>query len=178
MLPALQTARLALRPATAADLDALHRLLTDPQVRRYLCDGQVFPREQVAGMLADAAALAPRGLGWWSIERAGSAIGLLALQPVSAAALPHVPHLAGEVEPTVALAPAHWHRGYAVEALGAAVRHAFGTLGLPRLVAMTDAPNAASQAMLARSGFVKTGETTGPAWPQWTYRLEAAGDGG
>lgn len=173
-LPILTTPRLTLRPATEADVDGLHALLIDPDVRRYLCDDQVFPRAVVAEMYAAARELAPRGLGWWVIEKHGAAIGMIALQPVNETSLAHVPHLKGEVEPTVALWPAYWGGGYATEALAAVIRHAFEMLDMPHMMAMTDAPNSASQAMLARAGFVKTGESTGPVWPTWVYRLARA----
>lgn len=172
MIPILTTKRLTLRPAADADVDGLHALLTDPDVRRYLCDDRVLPRAAVAKLFAAACDMAPRGLGWWVIEKDGAAIGMIALQPVSDAALAHVPHLKGEAEATVALWPAYWGGGYATESLAAVIRHAFETLDMPYMVAMTDAPNRASQAMLTRAGFVKTEETTGPADPTWVYRLE------
>jgi RimJ/RimL family protein N-acetyltransferase len=170
-LPILTTLRLTLRPATEADVDGIHALLADADVRRYLCDDQVFPQAVVAEMFVAASELAPRGLGWWVIEKDGAAIGMIALQPVSDAALAHVPHLKGEIEPTIALWPAHWQQGLAGEALDEAIRYAFEDLGIDHMAAMTDAPNRASQAMLTRAGFVKTGESTGPAWPTWVYRL-------
>ena len=172
MLPTLTTPRLTLRAATDADVDGIHALLADPDVRRYLCDDQLFPRAVVAAMFDESRTLAPRGLGWWVVERDGAAVGLIALQPVSDAALAHVPHLKGEIEPTIALWPRRWHQGFAGEALGEIIRYAFADLGMDHMAAMTDAPNRASQAMLTRAGFVKTGESTGPAYPTWVYRLD------
>ncbi|MEQ9641325.1 MAG: GNAT family N-acetyltransferase [Alphaproteobacteria bacterium] len=172
MIPDLFGPRLHLRAATADDIEAVHMLLIDPQVRRYLCDGEVFTHAQVAALYAEAEPHRPRELGWWIVERADDMIGMVALLPVSETAVEHVPELAGEIEPTVALWPQSWGQGFAAEALAALHAHAFDTLDLPGLVAMTDEPNSASQAMLTRAGYVKTGESTGPAWPTWTYRLD------
>ena len=50
------------------------------------------------------------------------------------------------------LAPAHQGRGYATEALRGLLGYAFGTLGLHRVVAVTDALNAPAAALLERVG--------------------------
>ena len=42
-LPTLETERLILRPWSLDDIDALHQIWTDPQVRRYLWDDEVIP---------------------------------------------------------------------------------------------------------------------------------------
>ena len=43
----IETARLCMRPFILEDVDALHAHWTDPQVRKYLWDDIVIPREQV-----------------------------------------------------------------------------------------------------------------------------------
>jgi len=169
-LPSLETARLRLTPATEADLDPLCALLWRPEVRRYLCDDIVFPREQIAGGLARSVANWGDGLGHWTIrDRAGVRLGFVELKhaPAEIAA-----ELAGQVEPGIALAPEYWGRGFAAEALRAAILHAFGTLRLPRLVGTVDEPNLDSHRLMARVGFVRTGQAPGPAYPQVIYRLE------
>ena len=42
----IETERLRLRPLTANDLEDLHLLWTDADVRKYLWDDQVISREQ------------------------------------------------------------------------------------------------------------------------------------
>ncbi|MGH6918907.1 MAG: GNAT family N-acetyltransferase [Geminicoccaceae bacterium] len=171
--PTLTTPRLALRPATEADLDALWRLLTDPHVRRYLCDDQVLTRAEVQEMLAASIAQWPAGMGFWILrDREEKLLGCIGLHPVTAGIVAHAPDLAGEIEPTIALAPDCWGCGYAAEALAAAVAHAFATLGLEQLVAVVDEPNARSHRLMLRVGFTPTGTTTtGPCYPLRTYRL-------
>jgi ribosomal-protein-alanine N-acetyltransferase len=164
-LPDLLTPRLALRPVTEDDVDALWALWTDPDVRRFLWDDAVIPRERAVATVAQARALAPRGLGLWVMaRRTGAApVGCAGLLPVGAAAT-SVPALAEAVEPVVALAPACWGEGLAIEALTAVVTHAFDTLGLSALVAVVDLPNAASHRLVARVGFVDEGEGQGPRY--------------
>jgi ribosomal-protein-alanine N-acetyltransferase len=173
MLPTLVTPRLTLRPATEADLDALWRLLTDAQVRRYLCDDRVLTRAEVQTILAEDIAHGSAGMGLWLMRgHARDLVGCVGLHPVSSEIVAHAPHLAGEVEPTIALAPDHWGRGLAAEALAAVVAYAFDTLDLERLVAVADEPNERSHLLMQRIGFTPTGTTaTGPCYPLRTWRL-------
>jgi ribosomal-protein-alanine N-acetyltransferase len=139
----LATERLRLRPVTSGDLGRLHDLLTQPEVRRYLCDDAVLSREQVEGLMGEAAALGPAGLGLWSLLTAeGTWIGILGLQPVSEGAAKAHPAFHGEVEPLVALHRQAWGKGYATEALDRAVAYAAESLGRTCLVALVDEPNA------------------------------------
>jgi len=63
-LPSLRTERLILRPWTLQDVDALHLLWTDPDVRRYLWDDVVISRERAVGAVrAHFQSVATRGIG-------------------------------------------------------------------------------------------------------------------
>lgn len=176
MLRLLHTPRLVLRPAISSDVDALWRLWRDPEVRRFLWDDRAIEHGEAAQLVEDLLALAPKGLGLWVIERVDGPeslafAGCAALIPVSTAA-EHEPAIAGMVEPLVALVPALWGRLYAAETLDALVSYAFETLALPALAGVTDIPNAASDRMLRRAGFVPYSEVDGPTYPMRTYRLE------
>lgn len=167
--PRLGSARLSLIPVTGTDLDRLHRLLTEPGVRRFLCDDAILPRETIAGLIADSLELHPSGLGLWGVEAGQAWIGCVGLQPVSGAAAAAHPDFAGEVEPLIALHAPFWKRGYAGEALGAAVAYAFGALRLPRLVALVDEPNDASRTLMGRAGFSAIATAQGPRHPLTAY---------
>ncbi len=171
MKPCLSMRRGRLRPAMADHLDGLVGLLHDEEVRRYLCDGIALPRETVAAMLAHSEQLESRGLGLWVIEdvRAGFA-GIAGLQPVSAEA-GGAPAMAGGVEPIIALSPAYWGQGLGGEALNAQIVYARGSLGLSRLVAAVDGPNARSHRLMQRHGFTVMGGTPGPANQLVLYEL-------
>jgi GNAT superfamily N-acetyltransferase len=181
MPPALATERLALRPCAPEDTSGLVALFAGPDVRRFLFDGAAPGAAEVARMLADWAALAPRGLGGWTLRPRGAVpaaeplppmLGWAALLPVGAVAR-CAPHLAGKVEPLLALAEPHRGGGLAREALSALVAHAFETLRLPGLVAVADEPNARSVRMLLATGFAPDGEAPGPAHPLRLFRLDA-----
>jgi RimJ/RimL family protein N-acetyltransferase len=169
-LPPLETPRLVLTPATEADLDPLCALLWRPEVRRYLCDNIVFPREQIAGFLRRSVSNWAHGLGRWTIpDRNRARLGFIELRYAPGEI---APELAGEVEPGIAIAPEYWGQGYASEALRAVIGYAFATLALPRLVGTVDEPNRDSHRMMTGAGFVRTGTAPGPAYLQVLYRLE------
>ena len=91
------------------------------------------------------------GSGRSASSRRRTIIGCVGLMPISVGPST-IRRCAGLVEPIVALAPASWDRGHAVEALRAArrlrVRHA-----RPReLAGATDVPNEASHRMLCAPG--------------------------
>jgi RimJ/RimL family protein N-acetyltransferase len=171
-LPALKTARLELRPATPADVDALWALWREPDVRRYLFDDQPVTRERAAEVLDHCLAAAKEGLGLWLVAHPDdpAALGCVGLTKASAA-VEYDASLAGAVEPIASFSPSVWGRGYAHEALSAVIAYAFRDLGLDKLTGINDAPNEASDRMMKRLGFRITGEIDGPRHRLRTYVL-------
>jgi RimJ/RimL family protein N-acetyltransferase len=171
VLPDLSTPRLTLRSACASDLDALRQLWDDAAVRRFLFDDTEVTHERARTVLDGALAVADRGLGlWWIESRDDGRVGCIGLVPTMLAQ--YEPTVAGLAEPIVALAPVHWHRGFAVEALGIVVRYAFESLALDRIAAAADVPNVASRRMLERAGFRELGERDGPRYRMMIYLFE------
>ena len=150
---ALATERLRLRPVAAADVDALHALWADPQVRRWLWDDVVIDRATAAERVAASeASFAASGWGLWALEpRAGGALlGVAGLVEMDPAIGPEISY---------SLHPDHQGRGYATEAARAVLDHAFDALGFARMPGRTDAPNRASAHVLERLGMRFEGET-------------------
>lgn len=171
MQPVLTTQRLTLRPVVESDLDAIRQLLVLPDVRRFLCDDVILPPETVARLVARAGDFSAQGLGLWVILRGGETIGLIALHGVADILVAMIPELAGQVEPTVALAPGYWGQGLAGEALAAILNHGFASCGLQQIAALADVPNTASQRMLVRAGFDFMGEHPGLKYTLRRYVL-------
>lgn len=142
----IDTARLRLRPYRESDLDALHALWTDPQVRRYLWDDRVIERALAADVMrASIVGTAAEGFGHWAVCPAGgdALIGFCGFRRLDDGP---------EVELLYGLAPAHWRRGLATEAARAMLRFGFEHVGFARVFALTDAPNTASVAVMQRLG--------------------------
>lgn len=161
----LATARLRLRPVAARDVDALHALWTDPQVRRWLWDDVVIARETAAARVAASqASFAASGWGLWALElrsdgALAGAAGLVEIDPALGPELVYSLH------------PAHQGCGYATEASRAVLDHAFGALDLARVPGRTDAPNLASARVLERLGMRFEGETLVSGNPHVCYAI-------
>jgi ribosomal-protein-alanine N-acetyltransferase len=173
--PGFATARLYLRPATADDLDALHALWSDREVRRYLFDDEPVSRERAEEVLEAHLPEAAQGLGLWLLlaREDSRFLGCAGLYPTSFV-VEFEPALAGLLEALAALAPAAWGRGYAHEALSALLDYAFDELAQACVAGVNDAPNVASERMLRALGFELLSETPGPYYRQRSHVLTRA----
>lgn len=142
----IQTHRLRLRPLAREDVDPLHRLLTEPGVRKHLLDGGIIPREQAASFVETSiASFEAHGYGLWGVmpKDADALVGFCGFW------LFHAPP---RLELLYGLGEAHWHKGLATEAASAMIQYGFDTLSFARIEASTDAPNCASVSMMERAG--------------------------
>lgn len=141
-VPTLRTARLVLRQAVWADLEAVHRFMSDPRAMRYWSRPEHETLEETRHWLGFLVDQAPDSRDWL-IEKDGAVIG-----KAGAWALPEVGFI---------LHPDHWGQGLAQEAMGAVIGHLEAEFpGLPELTAEVDPRNTASLRLLARLGFRET----------------------
>jgi RimJ/RimL family protein N-acetyltransferase len=139
--------RVRLRLVRHGDVDAVHRLLSDMTVIRYMlfpvytrADAEAFVNEPQPAVL---------GPGRYSIERAISpvdgdvAIGLCGLV---------VDRDRDEAEAWYLLDPAQWGKGLAVEALRLLLATGFGDCGLHRIWACCVPANTASARVMEKAG--------------------------
>lgn len=145
----LHTARLTIRPVTAADIGDMHAYQSDPDVCRYLPYAP-RTREEVAGKIAQwSTALTLAGDNdYWilALERRGEpgVIGDLYF------ALKSASDATGEIG--WVLHPGHNGHGYMTEAAAAILGLAFTELSLHRVRAQLDPRNTASGALCRRLG--------------------------
>ncbi|MGN6300756.1 MAG: GNAT family N-acetyltransferase [Angustibacter sp.] len=169
--PTLSTARLRLRPVSAADADALWALHTDPRVLRYW-DGPAWTdRARVERFVRTSRQMADDGTGVrLAVDRAdGAFVGWCSLSrwnpDYRSAAI-------GYCYSTQA-----WGHGYATEAARALLTWAYDSLDLNRVQAETDTRNLASARVLEKLGFVREGTlredcvVDGDVSDSWVYGL-------
>ena len=164
--PALETARLVLRPLAETELDAVHRVSNDPQVRRYLWDDQPVSRAAVEGVISRSLeAFAEGGFGLFGVrlrDGDGELVGYCGLLHLG---------VTERVELLYAILPDWWGRGLATEAARACLRFAFEEAGLESVVAGTDPPNSASLRVIEKLGMRPVGELL-PGVPYFELKRE------
>jgi ribosomal-protein-alanine N-acetyltransferase len=170
--PALQTARLRLRPFTDADADALFALHSNAHVLRYWDSPPWTEPARAERFIATCRQLAEEGtgarlaidgvadgvfLGWcsltrWNADHRSASLGYC-------------------------LSDAAWGHGYATEAAHGLLQWAYDTLDLNRVQAEADTRNVASARVLEKLGFVREGTlredciVDGVVSDSWVYGL-------
>lgn len=144
MIPRLETQRLVLREWRADDLDTLAAFYSDEDVMKFL--GGVMERNDVWRSLASGIGhWTLRGYGTWAVERKSDAALVGRVGLINPEGWPGL-----EVGWT--LGKPYWGQGYASEAAEAALRYAFLTQPVERMISCIDPDNAASQAVAMRIG--------------------------
>jgi RimJ/RimL family protein N-acetyltransferase len=141
----LETARLVLRQVRIEDLDPFARMMSDPEVRRYL-DGRVIDRDEAwREMALWAGHWSLRGYGLWAaeVQETGTFVGRIGL---------YNPEGWPGLEVGWALAREHWGKGYATEGARAALECAFDLLGAEHVISVIHPDNARSIRVAERLG--------------------------
>jgi [ribosomal protein S5]-alanine N-acetyltransferase len=143
----LRTARLVLRRAVPDDLAAMHSVFSDPRAMTYWTHGPhesvERTREWLEAMIASPANVSDD----FVVTLDGRPIGKM-----GAWRLPEFGFI---------LAPDHWGKGFASEALIAFLDHVFARPNVDHLIADVDPRNCASLALLERHGFGEIGRAKG-----------------
>jgi RimJ/RimL family protein N-acetyltransferase len=165
----IDTPRLTLRPIAEADGPAIHRYMSDPEVTRWLPEGQLDA--EAAQAFADKhAGRHPRAVA--VIERAsGAFVGHMAYHPWFGRGT----HELGWV-----IAGQSQGRGYATEAASALMAHAFETLGCHRVIATCQPENPASWRVMEKLGMRREAHfrqclqrPSGEWWDEYFYAVLA-----
>ncbi len=170
----LLTERLRLQPMHRGDLDALHALVVQPGVRRYLFDERILSREETDRMLAASTRQhVENGIGLWGIRAHGSArlIGFVCLWPFAYEEAWGEADAAPKNELGFALDADFHERGYATEACRALIAYARERLGWDRIRASTDLCNNAATRVLWRLRFAETLVVRGRVGPLRLFEL-------
>lgn len=154
----IETARLVIRPFTAADADDLFAYLSDPEVVRFE-PYDVFTAEEAE----EEAARRETDPNFFAVElkETGRVIGNLYFAP-------------GEYEKYefgYVFNRNHWKNGYATEAADALLRNAFAQNKLHRVEAYCHPDNANSWHLLERLGFKREAHLRRDIW----FRKDATG---
>ncbi|EPY10146.1 MULTISPECIES: GNAT family N-acetyltransferase [Paenibacillus] len=139
----LETKRCTLTKLQASDYDNVRRLYVNEEVRKYL-GGAWTEEEAITGSFRRMLA-SQEGASFWIIreKQTNAFIGLISLD---------THHDGVSTEVSYELLPEWWGSGYAAETVTAVIDYAFRELGLPEVIAETQAANKASCRLLERIG--------------------------
>lgn len=177
----LETPRARLVPLGVADVEAVHALWTEPDVRRFLWDGEIITRARALEVLeAMAAHFRDRRFGLWGVcVREAASPPAVPPRPAVQGGLERRlagfagcrPWATGEPELLYGLHPAWWGQGLATEACEAVLAHVFDTLGHRLVFAAADPPNVASTRVMERLGMIFDRRTEMHGLDTVVYRL-------
>jgi ribosomal-protein-alanine N-acetyltransferase len=166
-IPVIYTDHLVLRPLEEGDVEALHRLWADPDVRRYLFDDILIPLSSATEIVHTTTEWsATTGLEFWAICRHAGAplVGFCGFRRADDTA---------EVELLYGLTAECRGQGLATEACIAALSYFWATSSCSRVYARTDPPNQKSIAVMERLGMCYLGVQHGSqSQPLVTYALD------
>jgi RimJ/RimL family protein N-acetyltransferase len=152
IIPTLETERLVLRGHRPDDFDTHALMWSDPDVTRFI-GGTPFPRDQAwVRFLRTAGMWQVMGFGFWAVEEkaSGELLGEVGFHELRRDLKPS---LEGTLEAGWAFRPAAHGKGFATEAVGAAL--GWGAENFPdkRITCLIDPDNAASLRVAGKLGF-------------------------
>ncbi|MFW7266915.1 GNAT family N-acetyltransferase [Gluconacetobacter sp. Hr-1-5] len=155
-LPTFHTRRLVVRPRVMADLHACLVMDRDPEVTRFVAGPWNDPERHAAFVRERITADFGVGLGYWSVcdrYEPHRFLGWVLLIPYDGNG--------PDIEIGWRFVRRAWGRGYATEAALPIVAHAFGTLGLGRIVAGIEPGNDGSMNVARKIGMRRSGQEAG-----------------
>ncbi|MGW7680137.1 GNAT family N-acetyltransferase [Kribbella sp. NPDC054772] len=158
----VRTGRLLLRESEAGDRAGFVDLLSSGEVRRYL--GGARSRAEVEEVVPEVPG---RRVGVFVVEGEGRFVGVVSFGRRELSRPGHVRAEGGEIEVSYTFLPEFWGRGYATEAVGAALRWVADVLPGDPVVLCTQAANERSVRLAARLGFVEVQRFTEFEAEQW-----------
>ena len=141
---AIETNRLRLRMLRASDVDNLAVMFSDPDVMRYVGNGQPSDRSEAERAYTSIIAhWQQHGFGRWATEdkRTGEFVGYGGLRS-----------LFGTPEVVYHLVRKHWGRGYATEMASAFIKYGIEEKGFEKFVAICKPGNSASIHVMEKLG--------------------------
>ncbi len=151
LIPTLETARLRLREYRLEDYPACAAMWADPYVTRFIGGRPLTPEEAWARLLRYMGHWWLLGFGYWVLEEraTGAFVGELGFA-----------HWKREIDPPIEVPEAGWvlassshGRGYATEALQAALAWAHGHFPNPRTACLIHPDNQASIRVALKCGY-------------------------
>src|SRR5579864_9557638 len=148
MIPQLETERLIMRSFREADFEAFASFMADPDVMLYLTGSPMSRADAWRSLASSLGHWMLRGYGTWAVERRSDHAVIGRVGMINPEGWPGL-----EIGWT--LGKHYWGMGYATEAAACAMRYAFLTQPVSKLISCIHPDNVASQAVATRLGETK-----------------------
>src|SRR5262245_59131674 len=158
--------RLRYYPVELTSLDAFHSLVIDEHVRRYLMDGNTFPREWSAERIQESQELFERrGVGIWLVHDKGTD------ELVAFCGFLEIPVTHPDPQLVYAMFERFSGTGFSTEMARTAIAQARKQPGFAEIVAGVDEINVASLRVLEKLGFERFATMSGSFGNMFLLRL-------
>lgn len=148
----IETERLAMRYLRPDDLDDFHGLTSDPEINRYMDDGQPLSRENTERWIEISLAnYEARGYGCFAVTPKGED------RMIGFAGFARPADRPGITEIIYAFSKVHWGKGYATEVARGLIEFGLTRGGLDRIEATVDPANDPSKRVLFKAGMTYDG---------------------
>lgn len=164
----IQSQRLILKPAHLSHLDELIKLCTNPDVMRYVGDGQILSAEDVLAFIHTREKYYQNyGLDFFSVFKSDDG------QFIGQAGLFHLNFDVSNTDIWLAyrLQQKFWHKGYAQELAKALINWGLKDLSLPSILAFVHPENKRSKRVLENAGMVYRGLKDYKSVPRPYYEI-------
>ena len=147
---AITTNRLKIRRFTETDIEQYTKIMTNPEVTKYLGSGKGITEKDVKKLLSNFESAWDSGYGVFAVIEisSNSVIGHCGIRPIDD----------GRIEILYAYDPSSWGKGYATEAGNAVLTYAKNNFNLNEVIAMSYPENKGSIAVIKKMGFKHIGQ--------------------
>jgi len=151
VFPSMETERLVLQPMEAGHLDFVFKHFSDSEINRYILDDESVQNMEQAQEIIDFYVPPRKSYNRWVITLKADQT------PIGTCGFHKWDQRNHHAEIGYDLGTKHWHKGYMIEALQAALPHGFEKMELNRIEAIVYPENIASLRLLKRLGFQQEG---------------------
>lgn len=149
----LETERLVIRPFNSNDAQALHGIVSQEEVMKYLPE-EVMSMEEVRGVISWLTDCYEKNTPQRILKFTLAVLSKEDERLIGWCGLGPLEFSSEEIEIFYGLSKDQWGKGIATEAASTVLRYGFETLKLDQIVAVTDPRNAASAKVIEKLGMI------------------------
>lgn len=163
--PEIETGRLILRQFSENDIPDFVRIYGDEDGMLYMGKGAKTPQESAQSVRWKMKHWVDRGYGLWCVEekKSGSVVGHCGVAWLE---------WMNDIEIAYLISRDHWGKGYATEAVTAAIAYGFEVVHAPQIIAIIRPDNVQSERVAEKAGLKYFKDTTNGGFPFRCFKID------